>query len=125
VTDGKDDQSPRQIRRRPVIDADLAQIQFSPEVVRSFARLAALVSDSKDFSQEIRENLEELASGKPYPVHTALTEMALITRETMDHIHATGDQSARKALDQLISNVMGVGFESRPVAVLAPNGRGR
>lgn len=117
----------KHLRNVTEIDADTAKIQFSPVVVKSLARLEALVHDSPHYSPALLENLQEMASGKPYPVHTALTEMALITRETMKHVQATGDTGAKEALDDLIANVMGVGKDgdTKPVTVLAPKARAR
>jgi hypothetical protein len=109
------------------IDADNATIQFSPVVTRSFARLEAMVHDSPHFSSEIRENLQDLAAGKAFPVHTALTEMGLIAKETMKHVAATGDTRAEQALGDLISDVMGVGRDgdTKPVTLIAPKTRNR
>jgi hypothetical protein len=115
----------RHATRAQKIDADTARIQFSPEVVRSFARLEALVHDSTHYAPDLLVNLQELASGKHYPVHMALNEMALITRETMKHVHATGDTRAEQALDDLISSVMNIGSDPKPVTVLASKARGR
>ena len=117
----------KHLRNGTEIDADTATIQFSPVVVRGFARLEAMIHDSPHFDSDLRENLRQLASGKPFPVHMALTEMALITRETMDHVHATGDTRAQQALDELITDVMGVGRDgdSMPVTLIAPKVRNR
>ncbi len=115
------------IRNGTEIDADTARVQFSPVVRKSLARLEALVNDSPTFSPTLVENLHELASGAPYSVHTALTEMALIARETMKHVHATGDTRAKEALDDLIANVMGVerDGDTKPVTIIAPKTRTR
>jgi hypothetical protein len=84
--------------RKQRVNADDVEIKFSPEVVRSLTRLEALLHDSPHYSSDLLENLRDLASGKPQPVQIVLTEMALITRETMRHVQATGDKRAAEAL---------------------------
>jgi hypothetical protein len=117
----------KRLKKGTEIDADAATVRFSPQVVRSFAQLEAMVHDSPHFSAEIKENLQGFASGKPSPVHTALTEMGLIARETMNHVRATGDTRAEQALNDLLSDVMGVGRggDTKPVTLIAPKVRDR
>jgi hypothetical protein len=117
----------KRLRRNTEIDADLAKVQFSPEVVAGFARLEALVHDSPHFNPEIRENLRDLASGKTFDVHLALTEMALIAQNTMRHVTATGDTRAEQALDDPTSDMMGVGRggDSKPIALFISQRRNR
>ena len=113
------------ISKSEPLNPDLVRVGFSPEVLRSFARLEAMVHDSAHFSPEILENLQELASGKQYSVSMALSEMALITKNSLKHIQATGDKKAQEALDSLISNVMGLGHDETPITLLAPRTRSR
>lgn len=72
------------VRAATEINPDSARVQFGPEVVRSFARLEAMVHGSKHYDPDLLENLQELASGKNPTVHIALTEMGLIAGETMN-----------------------------------------
>jgi hypothetical protein len=102
------------------MDADSARVRFSPDTARSFARLEAALSDSKHFDAGLLVNLQELAEGKTLSVHRALSEVANITRETMRHITATGDAKAKAALDEVITNLMGLGLDSKPVTILPP-----
>ena len=116
--------SERHGARTQKLDADTVKIQCAPELVRSFARLEALVHDSPHYPRELLANLQDLASGKPLHVQTALTEMALITRETMKHMQATGDKRAEKALEELHESLMG-DPNPKPVTVLVPRERTR
>jgi hypothetical protein len=106
------------------IDADGVTVQFAPGVVASFARLEALVHDSSHYASDLRLNLQDLATGKPYPIQTALSEMALITLETMKHVRATGDTRAEKALEELHERLMG-DPDPKTVTVLVPKMRAR
>jgi len=109
------------------IDAKTAKIKFSQEVVKSLGRLEALVHGSAHYSPELLKNLQDWASGRPISgVSMALTEMALITRETMKHVNATGDTRAEETLGELISALMGLGLDPNPVSVLpSPRTRAR
>jgi hypothetical protein len=82
-------------------------------VLRAFGRLEALVHDSPNFDSDLCTNLQELSAGKPFFVQTALSEMALITRETMNYVRETGDTRAKKALADLHECLM-----TNPVTVL-------
>lgn len=106
------------------VNADDVKIKFAPDVVRSLARLEALLHDSPHYDSDLLENLRELASGKPQPVQIALTEMALITRETMKHVHATGDKRAEEALGDLHS-ALTRDPASKTCTVLVSNARTR
>ena len=89
------------------MDAHDVMVRFSPEVVRGFARLEAAVQDSDHFSPEILENLRGYATGKAISVQRALTGIAFVTREAMQHVNATGDEKAKDALADLIDNLLG------------------
>jgi hypothetical protein len=104
------------------INADMVKVQFTPGVVRSFARLEALVHDSPHFDSDLLLNLQDLAAGKPFFIQTALSEMALITRETMNHVRETGDSRAEKALEELHESLMG-SPDPKTVTVLVPKTR--
>jgi hypothetical protein len=104
---GGDRHTARRPRRSTEMDAETVMIQFSPDVVRGFARLEAAVHDSPHFSPDILENLQEYAAGKPLSVHSALTAIAFVTREAMHHVNATGDDSAKRALDSFVGDLLG------------------
>jgi hypothetical protein len=85
------------------LSVDDYSVHLSPQMKQGLARIAAAVQDSKDFDPDIRANLEELAGGKPFlTVRNALSGIAWITKETMRHINATGDQTAQSALSNFI-----------------------
>jgi hypothetical protein len=105
-------------RKTSEINADSVLVQFSPEVVRGFARLEAALHDSQHFSQDILLNLQDYAAGKPLSVERALTGIALVTRETMEHVRATGDERTKDVLNNFISDLLGVHDNSKPVALL-------
>jgi len=106
------------------VNADDVQIKFAPGVVRSLARLEALLHDSTHYDDALLENLREMASGKPLPVQSALTEMALITKETMKHVQATGDQHVARALSDFHSALV-ADPASKTCSVLVSKARGR
>jgi len=106
------------------IDAEGVRVQFAPGVVRGFARLEALVHDSPHFDSDLLLNLQDLAAGKPFFIQTALSEMALLTRETMKHVQATGDKRAEEALEELHERLMG-DPDPKTVTVLVPKSRAR
>lgn len=104
-------------------DADDVKIQFSPEVVRDFVRLEALVHGSPQF-EFVQENLQELASGKPVPLPIALSHVARIAEHSVRHAQATGDAHVEGALDGLQEHLRGYG-ESKPFTVVLPKTRTR
>jgi hypothetical protein len=106
------------------IDAEGVKVQFTPGVVRGFARLEALVHDSLHFDSDLLLNLQDLAAGKPFFIQTALSEMALLTRETMKHVQATGDKRAEEALEELHERLMG-DPDPKTVTLLVPKTRTR
>jgi hypothetical protein len=89
-------------RARDIHPDDLL-VQFSPDMTRQFARLEAMVSQSKQVEQETLLTLTELASGKPFLAKEAFFWVAKIVEETSNHIHATGDQRAQEALSNLMT----------------------
>jgi hypothetical protein len=105
------------------MDGASVMVQFSPEVVRGFTRLEAAVHKSKHFSPEILENLQAYTEGKPLTVHNAITAIAFVTKETMRHVHETGDTRAKEALDDLTLAL--IEDSRKPVRLLKPPLRGR
>jgi hypothetical protein len=88
---------------------DPVMVEFSSELRQEFARLEAAVHDSKHFSPEILLNLQEYAQGVyPLLVADTITGIANITREAMKRVNATSDKTARKALDSVIEDFMGL-----------------
>lgn len=119
------DQDARNTRGRqvpaPEIDAERTMVHFAPKVVKSFAKLEAAVRPIECFDRDLLVNLHHHAIGKPMAIHTALTEIALLTRETM----GTGDPEAIGALNELIENLMGMQRDSKPITVGPPKTRAR
>jgi hypothetical protein len=89
--------------RGSAMDSRSVRIRFSPEVKRLFARVEGAVHGSEHFSPEILENLQEYADEKPLLIQAALAHVATVTKETMRHINATGDEKAQLALWDLAS----------------------
>jgi hypothetical protein len=121
----KNTKSGTALARTTAISPNDVQVQLSPEMIRRLARLEAHVADSKHFSTEILENLQEYASGKPFSsVSMALTGIATITQETMNHVNATGDNRALAALDHFVG-----GFHERhavpPFTLVSRHGKSR
>jgi hypothetical protein len=104
--------------RAPEVDIGSLRVQFSPEVVRGFARVEAAVHKSQHFSPEILENLQEYAQGQAVHMESALYGVALVVRETMKHIHETGNERAQEALDNLFAELIGVTDKGKPFTVV-------
>src|ERR1035438_8631522 len=99
----------RRTRPDSQLDADTVMVQFSPEVISSLRRLEAMVHDSKHFSPDILANLQEgYTDGKPMLLHHALTLVASVTREAMEHVNATGDQRAKQAVHNISCLLLGL-----------------
>jgi hypothetical protein len=111
----------RELRR----DADVVKVQFSPEVRKAFADLESAVSGSRHFDRDILMNLQDYAKGEPLSVHGAITGMAHVARETMKHVHETGDENAKRALDNLIVKLIGMNDKSKPISVIPSLSKGR
>jgi len=94
--------------------------------MRRFARLEAAVHDSKHFSPEILENLQDLSTPTPplLAVEGAISGIAEITKQTMEHANATGDNRAKEMLSDLLLELSGVGH-TRPYRVVTLLGRNR
>jgi hypothetical protein len=116
--------SEKHARKMEKVNADDVQIKFAPEVVRSLARLEAFVHDSEHYDSGLLDTLREMAAGRPVYVQSALTEMALITSETMKHVQATGDKRAEDALFEFHSSLM-ADPASKTCSVLVSKSRGR
>lgn len=94
-------------------------MRFSPEVTQQFARLEAMVHDSNQFAPEILSELQDRAAGKPISVKNTIMSVAVIVRETMKHVAATGNTRAKEQLGDLVSELIG-GPSSHPVALTGP-----
>ena len=99
------------------VNTEVTKVEFSPDVVTSFRRLEAFVHNSDHFAPEMIENLQDLASGKPAHLDTAMVTILYIGRETMKHVQATGDKRAEDALRDLASALNDNSKD--PVTVLA------
>jgi len=104
-----------EIIKKPLGD-DLL-VHFSPEVTRQFARLEAAVHDSPHFADEMLWELQDRADGEPLRPRTAILSIAVIVRETMRHIQATGDKRAEEALSGLIDALTELEPDRQPVVL--------
>jgi hypothetical protein len=100
------------------IDADGVMVRFSPSVLRSFARLEAMVHNSEHYDSDMLLNLQDLTSGKPISLDFALLEMVRLAEQAQNHIHATNDTRAESALDDLCNALAGDAPDKKPVTVL-------
>jgi hypothetical protein len=112
------------MRRVSEIDRNALRIEFSPEMIRAFARLEAAVHKSQHFSPEILANLQESAQGKSVSIDGAFTRIATVVREAMEHFHATGDERTKEAVDDFISQLMEEG-PGQPFTLCKMATRGR
>ena len=110
----------KHLRRDAEIDGDSATIRFGADVQKSFSALEEIVRNSPHFDKDLLVNLHELASGKCYSVRSAVTNMGYIARETMEYVHATGDNRARVMLGDLLEQVNGFEKGSSDLNVVIP-----
>jgi hypothetical protein len=88
-------------RRTAELDATSILVSFSPQLTQAFADLAAAVHFSRDFDPAIFETVKEWGEGKKKTLHGVLISLPSIADETMKHIHATGDERAREAWEEI------------------------
>lgn len=113
-------------QRATEIDQNTVTLEFSEDVLRAMRRLEAAVHGSSHFDGDIFENLQDYASGKPIRVDSALSAMVHFTREAMNHIHATGDKLAQKALDEFAIQIMAaLGDEPKTITLVRTPSRNR
>jgi hypothetical protein len=113
-------------QRATEIDQSTITLKFSEDVLRAMRRLEAAVHGSKHFDSDLLQNLERLTSGEPIPVDHAVSEIALITKETMKHIHATGDKLAERAFQDFLDQIMTpIGKEPKTITLLRTPSRHR
>jgi hypothetical protein len=87
------------------IHPDDLLIQFSPEMMRGFARLEAMVNNSEHVEPETLLTLQELAGGRHFILKESLFWISKIVQETSEHSHATGDERAKEALSNLMTTM--------------------
>ncbi len=90
------------LRQDAASDAQAIKLRFSPELLRSFARLEAAVHKSEHFDPEALTTLQDYEDAKPRTIESTLSWIAIITKETMKHVNATGDSKAEEALNDVI-----------------------
>lgn len=88
-------------RKTGTLDSDNVEVDFAPEVRDAFRDLAAAVHFSKHVSPEMKAELQDWAEGKPASVRGAMATLAITAQEVFKHIHATGDEKARKAWNDI------------------------
>jgi hypothetical protein len=110
----------KHVRRETEVDGDSATIKFGADVQKSFSDLEAIVRNSPHFDSDLLVNLQELADGKNYSIRSAITNMGYIAQETMQYMHATGDQSVKALLDNLLEQVNGFDKGSSALTVIVP-----
>lgn len=113
------------VRRETEIDGDSATIRFGADVLKSFSALEGIVRNSPHFDKDLLVNLHELSSGKNYSVRSAVTNMGYIAQETMEYVHATGDNRAKAVLDDLLEQVNGFEKGSSDLSVVVAQRRRR
>jgi hypothetical protein len=95
-------------RRAREINPDDLLIEFSPEMMRGFARLEAMVNKSEQFSPETLLTLQEMAGGRHFIAKEAFFWVSRIVQEASEHIHATRDERAKEALSNLMTTMWDV-----------------
>jgi hypothetical protein len=86
------------------------EIRFSPGVRNAFNDLDAAVHFSEHFDADMKGVLQRWAEGKTPSAHEFVTAIPLIAAETFRHIHATNDQKARDAWEDIAGQLSEQGF---------------
>jgi hypothetical protein len=85
------------------IDPFCVDVHFSEGVRKAFRSLAAAVHFSEHFDPDMRDILDEWASGERTTVYNVLIAFPAIAGEAAKHIAATHDERAQHALTELSS----------------------
>ena len=110
--------SPSHTRRIDQLDPKRVTVHLSAGVKNAFADLAAAVHFSESFDPGILQTVKDLAAGKELSVDDVIGTLPLIAEHTFNHIHAHGDERARKAWHELGSALLEEG-------ITLSKGRGR
>ena len=108
------------------LQPDDVVIRFSPEARESLLALEETVHLSSHFDTDIRRTLQSLANGNPISLSSLVGALPLIIKETMRHIHETGDEKAQSALLELNVDLCGRSATSKPISLgILQKGRDR
>jgi hypothetical protein len=97
-------------RRIDELDPRRVTVQLSPRVRNAFANLAAAVHFSDTFDPGMLQTVSDLAVGKAMSVDDLIGSLPPIAEHTFNHIHATGDERARKAWQEIGHALLEEGF---------------
>lgn len=101
---------PSHTRKVDELDPKRVTIHLSARVRNAFADLAAAVHFSKHFDQGILQTVNDLAAGKDLSVDDFVGTLPLIAEHAFNHIHAEGDERARKAWQEIGYALLEEGF---------------
>lgn len=99
------------------LQPDEVIVRFSPDVRQSLVALEETVHASSYFDPDIRESLQSMAKGDAITIRGLVAILPLIIKETMNHIHQTGDEKARSALLELNIDLSGRSLTSNPISL--------
>lgn len=77
------------------MSAQDVRVRFSPEMKTRFARLEAMLTDSKHFPIEMANTLRDLASGREMTILDVMLHLAMIVKDAVNHTHATVTKERR------------------------------
>jgi len=87
-------------------------------LTQAFADLAAAVHFSEHFDRDIFDVLKGWGDGKKQSLHGVLIALPSIADETLKHIHATGDERAREAWEEIQRKIA----EEKGFSLTSPRG---
>lgn len=119
--DGQENRAAKHVRTSTPLNVDNVSVQLSPQMLRCLSRIEAAVHDSDHFDPDIKKNLQDYASGRPFSsIRMAFSGIAIITQETMEHVYATGDRHAKDALEDFINQFYKEEEQGVPSFTLVP-----
>jgi hypothetical protein len=88
---------PRRPRNVETLSPEAVKVHLSDQARQAFADLDATVHFSDHFQPEILLIVQDFAKGADVSIMDVICSLPSIAEQTFRHIHATGDERARKA----------------------------
>jgi hypothetical protein len=102
--------SPKFASKIDEMDPKRVTVRLSQGVRKALSDLAATVHFSSHFDQGMLQTVNDLAGGKAMSADDVMGSLPLIAEHTFNHIHAEGDERARKAWQALSHAFLEEGF---------------
>jgi len=110
-------------RARP-LQADSVKIGFGPEVRKDLTVLANALKDKDDFDPSVHQMVMSMSTGAPTDLTLAVTQLAMVVRDTAEYAARKRDPEVKEALDDVIGDLVPGNARSNPIQVTVET-RGR